>query len=287
MLARLQPVSRSRDGVRVLGPADRADFLALAALDPVVNVFADYRARSTDLQTRLLGGEIWGRYVDDRLVAGCHVGANLVPVGCSEEDARVFGERARVRPRTVVTIVGPEPAVATVWDTVQHSWPSARECRWGQPHLEIAGPPSLAPDPAVRPTTPDDLDLLYPACVAMYTEEVGADPEVGGSAHYRARVRQLIGFGWSFARIEHGRVVFKAEVASVTPYAAQVQGVWVAPERRGEGIAGPAMAAVVEHVRRSFAPTVSLYVNEWNEPARRTYASVGFRQTATFATIML
>src|SRR5215213_10634336 len=65
-----------------------------------------------------------------------------------------------------------------------------------------------------------------PACVAMYTEEVGVDPEVeGGAPIYRSRVRQLIGLGWSFARIEDGRVVFKAEVAHATPYAAQIQGV--------------------------------------------------------------
>ena len=72
----------------------------------------------------------------------------------------------------------------------------------------------------------------------MYTEEVGVDPEAdGGAPIYRSRVRQLIGLGWSFARIEEGRVVFKAEVAHATPHAAQIQGVWVAPDRRGEGLA--------------------------------------------------
>jgi predicted GNAT family acetyltransferase len=34
------------------------------------------------------------------------------------------------------------------------------------------------------------------------------------------------------------------------------------------------------------APVVSLYVNEFNHPARRAYERAGFRQTATFATIM-
>jgi predicted GNAT family acetyltransferase len=46
------------------------------------------------------------------------------------------------------------------------------------------------------------------------------------------------------------------------------------------------MAAVVAHVRRTVAPSVSLYVNDWNQPARRAYARVGFRQTDTFATLM-
>ncbi len=133
----------------------------------------------------------------------------------------------------------------------------------------------------------DDLAAVYPACVAMYTEEVGVSPEHGGGGDlYRTRVSQLISRGWSFARFEQGRLVFKAEVACATPYAAQVQGVWVPPDRRGEGLAAAGMAAVAHLVRRDVAPVVSLYVNEYNRPARRAYERVGFRQTATFATIM-
>ena len=52
------------------------------------------------------------------------------------------------------------------------------------------------------------------------------------------------------------------------------------PDRRGEGLAVAGMAAVVELVQATIAPTVSLYVNDWNEPARRAYERVGFRETA-------
>ena len=57
-------------------------------------------------------------------------------------------------------------------------------------------------------------------------------------------------------------------------------------DRRGDGLAISGMAAVAELVRREIPPVVSLYVNEWNAPARATYARVGFEQTATFATLM-
>ncbi len=278
---------RARHGVSVLGPADLPDFLALAAHNPVVNAFAEYRARTTNLESRLLAGEVWGRFDAGRLVAGCHVGANLVPVECTPDDARAFGERALTRPRSVVTIVGLQDQVWPLWDAVSESWGPARETRWDQPHMELAGAPLVEPDPLVRRTTPDDFLALYPACVAMYTEEVGVDPEADGCAPiYRSRVRQLIGLGWSFARIEDGRVVFKAEVAHATPHAAQVQGVWVAPDRRGEGLAARGVAAVVAACRREIAPVVSLYANIWNEPALRSYRRVGFHQTGTFATVM-
>ncbi|GAA2116438.1 GNAT family N-acetyltransferase [Nocardioides bigeumensis] len=275
-------------GIRVLGPADLDEFLALTARDPVANVFVEYRGRSTRLDTRWLGGEVWGRYdAGGRLTSACHVGANLVPVEADEEAARAFAERALAKPRTISTIVGAHAAVEAFWDVVGPEWEDVRELRWRQPHLLIDHDPAVEPDPAVRRSVRSDFNNLYPACVAMYEEEIGVSPEAaGGREMYRARVLQLISRGWSFARYDAGRVVFKAEVACVSPTAAQVQGVWVPEDRRGEGLATRGLAAVVEVVRREVAPTVSLYVNEWNTPARAAYARIGFRETARFSTIM-
>ncbi len=283
-----QFLPRTGEQVRLLSSADLTEFLLLVESDPIINVFTDHRARTTLLDPRWLGGEMWGRFSNGALVAACHAGANLVPVNCTDEDARLFAQRALSRRRGTATLVGPHDAVRAMWDVLEPHWAPAREFRWDQPHLEIDRPAEVAPDPHVRPTTPEDLDGLYPACVAMYTEEVGVSPESnGGAEFYLARIRQLIARGWSFARFdESGRVMFKAEVSAATPHAAQVQGVWVAPEYRGLGLAAGGMAAVVELVRRDLAPVVSLYVNSFNEPARATYARAGFGQTATFATVM-
>ena len=276
-----------RSVVRPLGTADLRAFLELADRDPVVNVFASYRARTTNLDPRWLGGEVWGRVVGGELVAACHAGANLVPVGADETDCLAFAERALGGTRTASTVVGPHPAVAALWRGLGDAWGPPRELRWRQPHLEIATDPLVAPDPEVRVSRREDLDALYPACVAMYTEEVGVSPEAGGGADlYRARVQQLVSRGWSFARYDGGRVVFKAEVACATPYAAQVQGVFVPPDLRGQGLASAGMAAVVRLVRERVAPVVSLYVNEWNHPARGAYERVGFAETGRFSTIM-
>lgn len=272
----------------MLGPADVPAFVALAEQDPVVNVFVDYRARTTRLDPAWLGGEVLGRFVDGQLVSALHVGANLVPVQAGPVDLDDFARRLRRTPATWATLVGPHPAIERLWGLLQDDFAPPREERWRQPHMELSSAPLVAGDPAVRRTTEADLTALYPACVAMYTEEVGVSPESGGGGPlYRARVRQLVSRGWSFASFDSaGRVLFKAEVASVTPHAAQIQGVWVAPHARGTGLASAGMARVVELVLGEVAPTVSLYVNEWNQPARRAYARVGFVETARFSTIM-
>lgn len=81
-------------------------------------------------------------------------------------------------------------------------------------------------------------------------------------------------------------MVFKAEIGAVTPEACQIQGVWVAPDRRGEGLSETGMAAVLEYALRDFSPLVSLYVNDYNAPARAAYRRVGFREVGAFASIL-
>ena len=278
---------RTSQSLRVLGPSDVAAGLEVIGTDPVVNVFADYRTRITQLDPRWLGGEMWGYFDGDRLASMCHVGANLVPVNASPEACDAFVDRAtRTGPRSS-TIVGPHDAVALLWAGLEEHWPTPRDFRWDQPHLVATQVPTVPRDPLVRRTTKDEVDVLYPACVAMYTEEVGISPELdGGRDLYRARVNQLVGRGWSFSRIEDGRVLFKAEVACATPSACQIQGVYVDPELRGQGLCTAGMATVVDICLREIAPVVSLYVNAHNEPARAAYRRAGFEQTGTFATIM-
>jgi predicted GNAT family acetyltransferase len=274
-------------GVHVLGPDDLPAALDLLARDPVTNVFADYRARITQLDQRWLGGQMWGYVEDGELVSLCHVGANLVPVAATPAACAAFAARALTRRRASATIVGPRAEVEMLWDHLGPRWGTPRDERWDQPHLQTSTPSPVEPDPLVRRTTSEETDVLYPACVAMYTEEVGVSPEVdGGRNLYRARVSQLVGRGWSFSRIEDGRVVFKAEVACATPYAAQIQGVYVDPARRGEGLCTRGMAAVVRTTLAEIAPTVALYVNAHNVAARAAYERVGFQQTGTFSTLM-
>jgi len=153
--------------------------------------------------------------------------------------------------------------------------------------MVIAGPPRVPPDPLVRRVRLDELDILWPASVAMFTEEVGVSPTAGdGGASYRARLEQLIRGGRAFARIEDGQVIFKAEIGAVTPQACQIQGVWVRPEFRGHGLAAPGMAAVVVEAARSIAPLVSLYVNDYNLPARAAYRRAGFTETGRLMSVL-
>jgi uncharacterized protein len=273
--------------LRLLTDHDRDEVLALCDRDPVTNVFVSSRIRAVGMEPARLGGQVWG-YTDGggQLTSLCYSGANLVPVQASPNAIAAFASRARMQGRRCSSIVGPASSVSELWALLSPHWGTPREIRRIQPVMAISGLPAAEPDPLVRRVRPDELDVMLPACVAMFTEEVGVSPVgVDGGAAYRGRVAELIRAGRSFARIEDERVVFKAEIGAVTPFACQVQGVWVPPESRGRGHAIRGMAAVVMQALR-MAPVVSLYVNDFNAPARAAYRRVGFTEVGTFMSVL-
>jgi uncharacterized protein len=273
--------------VRVLSDRDVPEALAVCSRDPVANVFVASRISAVGLDSWRLGAEVWGHMVDGRVDSLCFAGANLVPVQADDEAAKAFAGRARRSGRRCSSIVGPAEAVETMWRALEPIWGPARDVRLRQPLMSIETGPVVPSDPGVRQVRPGELDVLLPACIAMFTEEVGVSPAAGdGGVLYRARVAELISQGRSFARIEDGTVIFKAEVGAATVDACQVQGVWVNPARRGEGLGSAGTAAVVELAMRQISPIVSLYVNDFNAAARRAYTRVGFHEVGVFASVL-
>ncbi|MFC9977339.1 GNAT family N-acetyltransferase [Spirillospora sp. NPDC127200] len=273
--------------VRVLDDRHREEVLAILDSDPVANVFVGSRVHAAGLDPRRLGAQMWGYPRDGRLTALCYSGANLIPVAAGSEAVRAFAERAQAQGRRCSSIVGPVEAVGELWDFLAPYWGPPRAVRAVQPVMATSARPPVPADAGVRRVAMDEFDIVYPACVAMFTEEVGVSPNVGdGGVLYRARVAELIRAGRAFARIEGGRVLFKAEIGAVTPRACQVQGVWVPPDLRGRGLAVSGMAALVQESLRSIAPTVSLYVNDYNTRARAAYRRVGFTETGAFMSVL-
>jgi uncharacterized protein len=285
MMTRLLSPSAS---ARVLGPGELGEALDLLGREPVENVFIASRVAAAGLDPWQLGGELWGFHSGGRLTSMCFSGANLVPICATPESVRAFADRARKQGRRCSSIVGPREPVLELWSYLGPHWGAAREIRASQPVLAIReSSPTVAPDFRVRAVRPAELDVLMPACVAMFTEEVGVSPlGADGGNGYRQRVAELIGAGRAFAWIEGGEVVFKAEIGAVTRDACQIQGVWVNPRYRGQRLSEGGMSAVVEYALRDFAPVVSLYVNDFNAPARAAYERVGFHQVSEFASVL-
>lgn len=261
---------------------------SLIEQDPVRHCFLAARLEQTK-QSRFRPSypDLLGYFDDGKLKSLLMTGANIVPVNTSLIARQEFAAVLNRSGRRSSSIVGPAEETMDLWSKVSDSWGPAREVRSNQPVMTMRSNSTKEIDQDVRYSNLSDLEELMPACVAMFTEEVGISPTAnGGASAYRNRISELVSSRRSFVKYQNSELVFKAEVGTIGAGVAQIQGVWVKPEYRGQGISVPAMAAVVKLILADLAPVASLYVNDYNEVALNTYRSVGFEQVDTFATVL-
>lgn len=276
-----------RNRPRLLNDDDRDALLDLCASRPLENIFVASRAVSFGLDSYGQGCSVLGFERHGTLVAACHVGANLVPVGDDEEAMAAFAHRIGPR-RSVVSICGAMDGVHLIFDYLTScwgaSWDRYREFREYQPLMAISTPSPIAPDRRIQPISQADALPYMDAAVAMYTEEVGCSPE-DPSGSYRRYIATLIDSQMSFGGISNGQVWFKSDIGTAWGSLGQIQGVWLHPDLRGQGLSEPAMSQVVELGLRRFC-VLSLYVNDFNIRARRMYERVGFTEVGAMSTVL-
>lgn len=271
-------------GARALTDRDTTEVLRTLRADPVASCMVLARIEESGIEPRSNHGELWSR--GGPASSLCFSGANLVPLTGGSEDLRSFAERALRSPRVCSSLLGRAELTLPLWDLLAREWGTPREIRAEQPLLALSTAPSSCDD-RVRQVTSDELDVYLTAAVAMFIEEVGVDPRAGdGGRGYRRRIAGLIASGRAWARFDDGRVIFKAEVGSMSTSVGQIQGVWVHPLFRGRGLGAAGTASVAAAVVAS-GRIASLYVNSFNIPARRAYERVGFERVATFSTVLL
>ncbi|WP_454699912.1 GNAT family N-acetyltransferase [Arthrobacter humicola] len=294
MLSRVAPWLASRRetagsgiSIRVLSGPDTATLRELARRDVVANVFILSHLAAAGTAAPTMGGaSIFGVFDGDTLVGACWAGANLVPVQLDPDLAGLVAEHAQRSGRRFASIFGPAETVLAMHEQLEQLGQPAHEVRADQPLMTIAGPPGVPANTELGVGQLADFDRILPACAAMFEEEVGYSPFLGGREFYSRRVEGLIRQGHSLVHLDgDGQVMFKAELGAVTPEVTQVQGVWMNPSFRGLGLSAGYMAAVVM-LAQKLAPITSLYVNDYNARARATYERVGFHQVGTFATVL-
>lgn len=277
---------RSRHPVRRLNSFDRNEALSLLASSPVETVLlrAAYDEHGIGMSSFPVG-----HFRDGEMVAIGWIGGNIIPFNFDESGLDELADFIRDFRPASSSIVGPADQVLGLWERLKFWGRPARDIRECQYSMVFEDQPGLASDPLVRPASIGEGNLVLPASVAMFTEEVGYDPLQFGDG-YAQRTHSLIRDGRTFVRMGPGpdgpRVEFKADVGALAGGVAQIQGVWTAPDLRGQGIATAAIVSAARLIQQNIAPTVSLYVNDYNHAAVRVYEKAGFTTVGEFATIL-
>lgn len=266
---------------------DRDAALELCAQDPAANVYV--ASRILDGAMGLGSTAVTGYFEGDQLRSMIWTIANVVPVATDERSRAALVDRVRKVRRRCASFLGPQDQVMGLWRATAPDFATPRAVRATQPLLGTRVPPSalgVELDHRVRPGLESEAAMVLPAAEHMFTEEIGYPPYQGSPTFYLDTLRSLLRRNRTYVVVEHGEVIFKADVGSVAIGCAQIQGVWLHPRLRGRRLAAPLMAAVVEQTMAEHAPFVTLYVNDFNAAALATYRRVGMEQIGTFSTVL-
>jgi ribosomal protein S18 acetylase RimI-like enzyme len=251
----------------------REQMLAFCSHDPVERVFLE------DVARRGLGRFVAAANGDGTLSALCHVGANLVPSGTG---CGVFAPVAA--PAGPRMLIGEARAVTELWDAARAELPPPRDDRPGQPVYAITEPPEPG-ESGLRLATPDDVDLLLPACAAAHELELGINPLERDPESFRWRTLAQIEDGRSWIWAEGDVIRFKAEASAWTPAAVQIQQVWVDPAARGRGDGARGLSDLCRLLLGS-VPTVTLFVRRENAAAIALYDAVGMKRVLEYRSVL-
>jgi RimJ/RimL family protein N-acetyltransferase len=278
--------------VRLLGRPDERATLAYLDRQPARDVFIASRVLNDGVLRAPGWSPLWGAFStgSGELVGVIHVGPNVVP---AIDDSEVCDALAPAAAGSAATrmLVGERLAVERLWEMIGTTYPPPREVRARQ-YVYAVDPGTLvrprgARAGVARLATPADEERVLLLSAAMYTEEMGENPLARDPSGYRRRVQILTARGWTYVYEVGGDLQFKMDVGCASDRGAQIQGVYVPPAVRGQGMGTEAMAACCE-LAFGRHPALSLYVNDFNAPAVALYERLGFqREPYDFQTVIL
>lgn len=271
--------------LRTLEARDRERLEAFLARRAVENLFLASKVWANGMDRRRLG-RIHAWEIDGEIGAVLLDSGTLF-VGGQQPAAIPEFVRSLGGIRRCTSILGPAIMALGLYtglsDRYGDVWRTCSNVRKRQPLMVLEEPPHVEPDPRVRRLGEKEFRSYLDASTHMYTEEIGSSPfKYGGGYDKFVKERLRLGDAWGI--VEDGEVIFKADLGPKMPGHAQIQGVWVRPELRGQGLASPALSGMLHDVMRQY-PTVSLYVNDFNAPAVRSYERLGFQQVGALATV--
>lgn len=271
-------------GVQRLVRAHERAALAYLAKAPFDNVFLSWlissdRSTATrsamyvylDRKAQIRGVAFFGRQV----------------VLAAEEEA-VITAFADVAPayRFERMVVGPRPAVEIFWRHVKAWHAPARVVRESQPVLAVDAH-SLKGSRngvTVRKARPSEWESVAYNSAKMIEHELDYDPR-SFAVEFNSNVRMMIDRGLWWVGEADGELCFFCNAGPRSPQTLQLQGIWTPPKLRARGLASAALFGVCEELLDD-VPSLSLYVNGFNEPALRLYHHIGFRPVGEFQTLL-
>ncbi|MEP6706018.1 MAG: GNAT family N-acetyltransferase [Pyrinomonadaceae bacterium] len=140
--------------------------------------------------------------------------------------------------------------------------------------------------PGLRLATAADLELVAPVHAQMAFEESGVNPLFVDPEGFYRRCARRIQQKRVWVNVENGELIFKADVISDTPEVIYLEGVYVSPEKRGNGLGAQCLKQLTNALLAS-TNSVCLLVNHENPAANACYQKAGYKMRDLYDTLYL
>jgi GNAT superfamily N-acetyltransferase len=211
----------------------------------------------------------------------------VIPVVQSSAALGQIAEMARQNPNMVRVLVGERPQVSDLWARLEKNGMEARICRDQLGYAVGRGEfPHGEPTLGLETARPAHLDQVVSASAAMAREEAQDDPQARNPELFRSRILERLQRGRDFVHFDGGTLVFKTNVAALSPLGGQVEGIYTIPAHRNRGIGRRGTAAITTWVLER-AQNAVLLVNDDNHGARRIYEVLNYRPVLESRTIFI
>jgi uncharacterized protein len=138
----------------------------------------------------------------------------------------------------------------------------------------------------LRLATAADLELVAPVHAQMAFEESGINPLFVDPEGFYRRCARRIQQKRVWVNVENDQLIFKADVISDTPEVIYLEGVYVSPKKRGNGLGARCMKQLTnEFLMRT--NSVCLMVNHQNSAANACYKKAGYTVRDLYDTLYL
>jgi ribosomal protein S18 acetylase RimI-like enzyme len=273
--------------VSALAEADREEALEFLAFRPVQTVVMSSFILDNGIVSKLNRGTFFGyRGNDGKLEGVALIGHTTLVEARSDAALAALAFTARTaetpihlimssgneaeRFHTILTGGTSQPRLTCVETLFEAAFPFAvQKCDWD-----------------IRLAEHEQLELVAQAQAEIAFLECGVDPMLKDRDGFMKRVARRIDQGRIFTVYQDGKLIFKADIISETPETIYLEGIYVHPDHRGQGVGSTCLAALTLDLM-SRVNNICLLSNVDFDVAHRSYHKAGYRATDQCVTLFV
>jgi GNAT superfamily N-acetyltransferase len=273
--------------LRMLTETDRVEVVEFLEIRPVHTVVMKSFIQDNGMESADNRGKFYGYRNADGTLEGVALIGHTTLLEARSHDALIAFALAAKTPETPIHILmsdgdttetfwrfyaaaGQKPRLVCTELLFELNFPFlVQDCKWD-----------------VRPAKVGELDQIAEAHAEVAFIESGVNPLEKDREGFLKRTKRRIEKERTFVVFDNGKLIFKADIIAETSDVAYLEGIYVAPEYRGQGVAPGCLAALsLELLNR--VQHICLLSNVEFKHAHHSFLKAGFKNTDCCQTIFV